>query len=178
MEKLYAITQTDLEDTNPCKTWLFDNKKIAYEFLCNQYQKAWDKACIPNSDLTIDVIEKKSKYPFVDGYKNKDFVVGEYYNIYFKDGTEIVFGMCQITTTRIHTDKPYITNEYFSIVEEDLQEAFYIAEQMIKNPDNVTFGDILWLCRSVGMGKEIINAKEGKWLDVVEEALRKLGYRI
>lgn len=178
MDKIYAVTLTDLEDTNPCKTWIFDNKKNAYMFLCNKYEKVWKKYYIPDQKGNYDIVEKKSVYPFVDGYKNKDFSVGEYYNIYFKNGTEIIFGICQIIKTHIKTEKPYITNDYFSIVGEDLQEAFEIAEQMMKNPNEITFGDMIWLCRSCGMGKEILNAKEGKWLDVVEDALRKLGYRI
>lgn len=178
MDKLYAVTLTDLEDTNPCKTWIFDDKKTAYMFLCNKYEKAWNKYYIPDSKGNYDVIEKKSVCPFVDGYKNNDFKVGEYYNIYFKDGTEIIFGFCQIVSTHIKTEKPNISKDYLSWVGEDLNEAFNIAEQMIKNPNDITLMNMIWLCRTVGMGKELLSAKEGKWLPVVEEALRKLGYRI
>lgn len=168
----------DLEDTNPCKTWLFDDKKTAYMFLCNKYEKAWNKFHIPDEKGNCDVIDEKSVYPFVDGYKNKDFAVGEYYNIYFKNETEIVFGLCQVKPTRIKAENPNVSKEYLSWVEEDLKEAFKIAEQMIKNPDEITFGDMIWLCATVGMRKEILGAKEGTWLDIVEDALRKLGYRI
>ncbi len=178
MDKIYAVTLTDLEDTNPCKTWIFDDKKTAYTFLCNKYEKAWNKYYIPNSKGDYDIIEKKSVYPFVDGYKNKDFEIGEYYNIYFKNGTEIIFGICQVKSTRIKTENPNVSKDYLSGIGEDLKEAFEIAEQMIKNPNEITFGDMIWLCATVGMRKEILNAKEGKWLRVVEDALRKLGYRI
>lgn len=178
MSKLYAVTLTDLEDTNPCKTWIFDNKKIAYEFLCNKYEKAWNKYSIPDIKGNSDINDKKSSYPFVDGYKNNDFSVGAYYNIYFKNNTEIIFGICQIVPSHIKTEKPDISKDYLSWVSEDLQEAFKIAEEMMDNPENITLGDIIWLCRTVGMGKEIISAKEGTWLDVAENALRKLGYRI
>ena len=65
-----------------------------------------------------------------------------------------------------------------SWVSEDIDEAFEIAHQMLDNPDEITLRDMIWLCRTVGMGKEILDAKEGTWLDVVENALRKLGYRI
>lgn len=178
MNKLYAVTLTDLEDANPCKTWIFENKKTAYIFLCNKYEKIWAKYHIPDSKGNYDVIEKKSKYPFVDEYKNNDFVTGEYYNIYFKDNTEIIFGICQVISERINIEGRHVPKSCCTVVDEDLEEAFRIAEQMIKNPDNVTFGDMIWLCRTAGMGKEIMDAKEGTWLDVVESALRKLGYRI
>ena len=178
MDKIYAVTLTDLEDTNPCKTWIFDNKKEAYMFLCNKYEKVWNKYYVPDQNSNYDVIEKKSVWPVVDGYKNNDFLVGEYYNIFFKNGTEIIFGMCQISKTHIKTANPNISKEYLSSTGEDIQEAFEIAEQMIKNPDKITFGDMIWLCKSVGMGKEIMRADGGRWLDVVEDALRKLGYRI
>lgn len=178
MNKLYAVTLTDLEDTNPCKTWIFDDKKTAFEFLCNKYGKLWNKHYIPDEKGNYIVVEKKSSYPFVDGYKNKDFAIGEYYNIYFKDGTEIVLGICQVNPAHVKTENPNISKDHLSSVGEDLEKAFEIAEQMMKNPDEITFGDMIWLCRTVGMGKEIMNAKEGTWLDTVEDALRKLGYRI
>ena len=178
MGKLYAVTQTDLEDTNPCKTWIFDDKKTAFMFLCNKYEKAWNKYHIPDSKGNYDVVEKKSVYPFVDGYKNKDFAVGEYFNIYFKNGTEIIFGLCQITPARIKINDKDIDKDYLSYLEPDICEAVDIAEQMIKNPDKITLSDMIWLCRKVGMGKELLNSTDGKWLDVVEDALRKLGYRI
>lgn len=178
MSKVYAVTQTDLEDTNPCKTWIFDDKKTAYEFLCNKYEKAWNKYHIPYENGECDVIDNKSKYPFVDGYKNNDFQIGEYYNIYFSNNTEIIFGICQIVSTHIKTGKPDISKDYYSGVGEDIKEAFKIAERMMKNPDEITFGDMIWLCEAVGMRREILRAKEGTWLNVVEDALRKLGYRI
>ena len=172
MNKLYAVTLIDLEDTNPNKTWIFDDKKDAYIFLCGKYKKTWDK--YDNNDINND----RSVYPFVDGYKNKDFNIGEYYNIYFKDGTEIIFGICKITSSQEKINDHNISREYLSAIGEDLQEAFDIAEKMMNNPDNITFGDMIWLCKNVGMIKELLNAKEGTWLDVVENALRKLGYRI
>ena len=178
MNKLYAVTLTDLEDVNPCKTWIFDDKKIAYEFLCNSYEKAWKKHYIPDSKGNYDIIEKKSVQPFVDGYKNNDFKVGDYYNIYFKNHTEIIFGICQIVPAHLKTENPNVSKDYLSWVGEDLKEAFRIAEDMMRNPDDITFGDMIWLCKTCGMGKEIMGAKEGTWLDVVENALRKLGYRI
>lgn len=178
MNKLYAVTLTDLEDTNPCKTWIFDNKKTAYEFLSNKYEKLWNKYHIPNSKGNYDIIEEKSKYPFVEDYKSTDYQVGEYYNIYFEDGTEIILNISQVTSTRIKTEKPNVSKDFLSSVGEDLQEAFEIAEQMINKPEEITLGDMIWLCRTVGMGKEILNAKEDTWLNVVEDALRKLGYRI
>lgn len=178
MDKLYAVTLTDLEDVNPCKTWIFDNKKTAYIFLCNKYEKAWNKHHVPDEKGNYDVVEKKSVYPFVDGYKNKEFKTGEYYNIYFKDGTEIIFGICQIVESHIKAENTRVSRCYLSGVDENLEEAFEIAEQMMKNPDNITFGDMIWLCGLVGLRDEIMNATEGKWLDVVENALRKMGYRI
>lgn len=171
MDKVYSVTLISLEDINPYKTWLFNNKKDAYIFMCNKYGKLWDK----NMDY---IINEKSKYPFVDGYKNTDFSIGEYYNIYFENNTEIIFGMCQITSAHIKTNDSNISKDYYSNIGEDLQEAFEIAEQMIENPDDVTFGDMIWLCKNVGMGREILNAKEGTWLNIVENALRKLGFRI
>ena len=178
MDKLYAVTLTDLEDTNPCKTWIFDNKKTAYMFLCNKYEKSWKKYYIPDSKGKYDVVEKKSIYPFVDGYKNKDFLVGEYYNIYFKNGTEIIYGICQVAATHINISDKEIDKDYLSYLDPDICEAVDMAEQMLKDPDKITLSDIIWLCRKVGMGKEILNATEGTWLKVTEDALRKLGYRI
>ncbi len=178
MNKIYAVTLIDLEDTNPYKTWLFDDKKTAYIYLCSKYERIWNKYYVPDEKGNYDIVEKKSVYPFVDGYKNKDFTVGEYYNIYFKNGIEIIFGICQIVSTHIKTENPNVSKNYLSGVGEDIQEAFKIAEQMINNPDEITFGDMIWLCKTAGLGKEILSAKEGTWLEVVEKALRKLGYRI
>lgn len=178
MSQLYAVTLTDLEDVNPCKTWLFDDKKMAYMFLCNKYEKMWNKYHIPYENGTCDVVDNKSTYPFVDDYKNNNFTTGKYYNIFFKNGTEIILGICQITSAHIKTEHPNVSKEYLSWVEEDLKEAFKIAEQMINNPDDITFRDMIWLCATVGMRKEILMAKESTWLNIVEDALRKLGYRI
>ena len=178
MDKLYAVTLTDLEDTTPCKTWIFDDKKTAFIFLCNKYGKIWNKYIIPDEKGNSDIIINKSCNPFIEDYKDNNFQTGEYYNIYFKNNTEIIFGICQITPSRIQTENPNISKEYLSSIGEDLKQAFDIAEDMIKNPDNITFGDMIWLCALVGMRKEILKAKEGSWLDVVEDALRKLGYRI
>lgn len=178
MDGLYSVTLMDLEDYSMCKTWVFDNKKSSYIFLCNLYEKIWKKHYIPNEDGTYNVIEKKSAHPNIEDYKSINFSEGEYYNIYFKDGTEIMFGICKVNSERIQTEKPNTPKEYMSYVGEDMVEAFEIAEQMINNPDEITFGDMIWLCKCVGMGKDIMNAKEDKWLDVVEDALRKLGYRI
>jgi len=178
MNKLYSVAIIDMGDSNPYKTWIFDDKKTAYIYLCDKYEKAWKKYHIPDSEGECDVVDEKCVYPFVDGYKNNDFVTGEYYDIYFKDNSEVVFGICQITPSHIESERSNISKDYLSWVSEDLKEAFELAEQMIKNPDEITLGDMIWLCRTVGMGKEILNAKEGAWLDVVEDALRKLGYRI
>lgn len=178
MNKLYAVTLTDLEDTNPCKTWIFDDKKTAYVFLCNKYEKAWNKYMIPDGKENCDVIEKKCTIPFIDDYKNNDFKVGEYYNICFKNNTEIIFGICQIVSSHLQTENPNVSKEYLSWLGEDIKWAFEFAENMINNPNEITFRDMIWLCSLVGMRSEILNAKEGTWLDIVENALRKLGYRI
>lgn len=178
MEKLYTVSVIDIEDVNPYKTWIFDDKKTAYIFLCNKYEKAWTKYHIPDQKGNCDIDDKKSVYPFVDGYKYKDFSTGEYYNIHFKNNTEIIFGICQIRQTHIEAEHTNISKDFISWVGEDLQEAFDIAEKMMDNPDSITFGDMIWLCATVGMRKEILASKEGTWLNVVEDALRKLGYRI
>ncbi len=178
MENLYTVSLIDIEDTTPYSTWIFDNKKTAFEFLCFKYGTLWNKYYIPDEKGNYDVIEEKSVNPFVDGYKNNDFKTGEYFTICFKNNSEIILGICQVNSERVKTEKPNVPKEYMSYVGEDLEEAFEIAEQMIKNPDEITFGDMIWLCKTVGMGKEIMKAKEGTWLDIVENALRKLGYRI
>lgn len=177
MNKLFAVTLTDIEDSNPCKTWIFDDKKEAYMFLCNKYESLWKKYYIPDSKGNYEVVESKSVYPFVDDYKNNDIRYGKYYNIHFKHSPEIIMGICEIKQSQLKTENPDVSKDFLSWVGEDLKEAFNIAEDMIKNPDNITFGDMIWLCATTGMRREILGATGGTWLKVVEDALRKLGYR-
>ena len=75
MDGLYSVTLMELEDYSICKTWVFDNKKSSYIFLCNLYEKIWKKHYIPNEDGTYNVIEKKSAHPNIEDYKSINFSV-------------------------------------------------------------------------------------------------------